>query len=84
MFTLVKPRYSYKYLGILCTNFGIYIIVISYRSLSKLPWCNCTIHPKMKILSFLTLKLFQTCMSFLLTQKDILKNVGNQTVDGIH
>ncbi len=32
-------------------------------------------------------KLFQTCMSFFLllsTKEDILKNVGNQTVDGIH
>jgi len=32
----------------------------------------------------LTLKLFQTCMSFFLllyTKEDILKNVGNQTAD---
>ncbi len=34
----------------------------------------------------LTLKLFQTCSFFLLlnTEEDILKNVGNQTVDGSH
>jgi len=37
--------------------------------------------------SLLTLKLFQTCMSFFLllnTKEDILKNVGNQTVDSSH
>ncbi len=44
------------------------------------------VHPKMKIVLSLTLKMFQTCMSFflLLSTKDILKNVGNQTVAGSH
>jgi len=32
-----------------------------------------------------SVKLFQTCMNFLLNNKEyILKNVGNQTVDGPH
>ncbi len=48
-----------------------------------------TVHPKMEIPSsfcLVILNLFQTCMSFflLLNTKDILKNVGNQTVEGSH
>ncbi len=46
-----------------------------------------TVHPKMKILSSFTYKLFQTCVStFLLlnTKEDIYKNVGNQIVAGSH
>jgi len=43
------------------------------------------VHPH-KLCHLLTLKLFQTCLNrFLLlsTNKDILKNVSNQTVDGL-
>ncbi len=47
-----------------------------------------TVQPKMKILSFsLTVKFFQTCMSFFLLlniKEDILKNVGIQTDSGFH
>jgi len=32
----------------------------------------------------LTLKLFQTCMSFFLLLHNILKIVGNQAIDGGH
>lgn len=38
-------------------------------------------------MSLLILKLFQTCLSFIILLKakeDISKNVGDQTVDGTH
>ncbi len=39
------------------------------------------------VVILLSSKLFQTCVTFFLllsTKEDILKNVGNQTVDGSH
>ncbi len=59
--------------------------------ISAIMYLNCVhlkgiVHPKMKILSPFT-QLFQTCIHFLLlwyTKKNILKNVGNQTVDNSH
>ncbi len=61
------------------SGFVWFYISIAYKGI---------VHPKMKILSsFAHLKYFQTCMNvfvLLNTKEDILKNVRNRAVLGLH
>ncbi len=83
-----------------CLLSGLLFLVIGRTVQHHSNWTSWTVskqkneivcskmHPKMNFCHYLLTHMsFQTCMDFFLllnTKEDILKNVGNQTVDGSH
>ncbi len=61
-----------------CGQYCTAQIIWSWKYLMRNAWVKGTVHLKNDNSTLLTLISLQTCMTFLDTREDILKNVGNQ------